>query len=280
MIRVTFLWMTRLVYPNNIYNLKMNVTAVDTAQENMGIARMRNGVIDMEALTSIHITSDGRLFEYHESQVVPLCWEWVHTYSEFWRGSSLIYLEPAISFHKGNERACLLIHTSLYSIFLTLYQLGMGPKPIVKVAKWWKVHAGIEVGGHANANDRGANHATNKIRSIEHYRKVFGQRDIDELLQKWGKIDDIIDCRWMLHALVQEHDTLIGPNFYSNHVEAPNITRVRAEDRMRPLPPLHQMHPPRFTPHELRRNYNDFVARRRLATQVRKNTRLLKRLKR
>jgi hypothetical protein len=260
----------------------MNFTAVDVGETNMFVAKMVNGVVVDEALTTIHITQDGRLFEYQEGQIVTQCWEWVNTYRTFWQGSSLIYLEPQISFHKGKERACLLIHTSLYSIFLTLFQMGVGPKPIIKTAIWWKREVGIQVGGHNTTghSQDGAtmNHDANKQRSIQHYETIYGKQVVQDLRLKFGKVDDAIDTRWMLEALRKNYLTLIGPLFYSGHIEAPGQTRIKAEDRMRPLPTLNQN--PTFTPTELRRQYVEFVLRRKEAQKIRENNRLLKRIKR
>jgi hypothetical protein len=267
----------------------MDFTAIDVGLTHMCIGKMRSGHIVDQALSSILITKDGRCFEYQEGQVEILCWEWVNTVKDFWQGSSLIYIEPQISFHGGKERACLMISCSLYSIFLTLFQLGLGPKPVRKVASWWKKEMGIQVGGHEASDDN--HHKTNKDRSISHYfeNDPNAVEEIQRLKQIWGpKIDDFIDNKWMLRALQKNHLGLIGPHFMSHHIEAPNTTRVKASDRHMPLPTLSSHHPATtgggggrvYSPIELRRMHLDFMERRKKAVKLRENTRLLKRIKR
>lgn len=250
----------------------MNVTAVDVGVENMGIGYTLGGEIKEIALTTIHITKDKRMFEYEEKQVVPLCWEWVNCYRRFWEKSSLIYIERQMSFHRGKERGCLLIQNSLYSIFLTLYQVGRGPKPILREPTWWKKIVGIQVGDHARGAD---GHAENKARSIELFKQQNGSLAIDQILRKWGKVDDVADVTHMLNALMIQFDELSSPLFYSNHKEAPGVTRIKKEDRLRRLPSLLDKEED-IDPHHLRETYLEFKNRRRDEKTMRTNDKRIK----
>lgn len=239
----------------------------------MAIGYTLNGELEDVVLTSIHVTKDKRLFEYEESQIVPLCWEWVVCFRKFWEKSSLIYIEKQISYHRGRERGCLLIQFTLHSIFLTLHMMGKGPKPVTMRASWWKEQVGLEIGNHKGTDG----HEENKLRSIALFKKKKGMLAVDAISRKWGKVDDIVDVTHMLEALMIKHDELSHPFFHSNHKETPGIIRIKKEDRQRRLPTL--MDPDTDVDHcHLRNVYNEFKERRAKQATTRRNDNRMKKL--
>jgi hypothetical protein len=209
------------------------VSAIDPAPENMAIAQWRGGGEFREAGRSMHITQDGRMFEYKESNITLLTLQWVMAHQDLWRESEFIYIEWQYAKEKGRERACLLIKMALESIFLTLYMEGKGPKPICEVASWWKTRVGVEVGG--------SDHDGNKLRAIEVFRnhpETGGEGAIQMLKQKFGKkIDDPIEARLMCIALKNEVPNLRKnkDKFYSSHKQHGSKKRFSEDDRWFPL---------------------------------------------
>lgn len=228
-------------------NKPVIVSAIDPAPENMAIAQWRG--VDgsfKEAGRSLHVTQDGRMFEYRESNITLLTLQWVMAHQELWRDSEFIYIEWQFSKDQRREvargdpprggpgeRACLLIKMALESIFLTLYMEGKGPKPICEVASWWKTRVGVEVGG--------SDHDGNKRRAIEVFRnhpETGGEGAIQMLKQKFGtKIDDPIEARLMCLALKSEVHNLRKnqDKFYSTHKQHEGKKRFSEDDRWFPL---------------------------------------------
>jgi hypothetical protein len=209
------------------------VSAIDPAPENMAIAQWRGGGEFREAGRSMHITQDGRMFEYKESNITLLTLQWVMAHQDLWRESEFIYIEWQFAKEKGRERACLLIKMALESIFMTLYMEGKGPKPICEVASWWKTRVGVEVGG--------SDHDGNKLRAIEVFRnhpETGGEAAIQMLKQKFGKkIDDPIEARLMCIALKNEIHNLrkYKDKFYSSHKQHGSKKRFSEDERWFPL---------------------------------------------
>jgi hypothetical protein len=254
--------------------LRAGITAIDVAQENMGVAQSYfncDGDVEVrEILTSVHTTSDGRMFDYKEQQLGHLCWEWVVAHKGYWANSSVIYLEQQISKkNHQSERAGLLIQHILYSMFLTLYLTKGGPKPICNPACWWRGLMGLPITG---------DHDTNKEKSIALYQSIIpgGKQKHSSLLQKWGKADDLVEATLMILAVSKQYDQLVVKEFPSLHSEAPNESRIKSSKRLKSLPDLENPPANRFNPLEMRRNYQEFKERRKNAPIVRRNDKLLK----
>ena len=260
------------------HNVRPWITAVDVALENIGLAQSYQDDYEgadvqiREVLSSVHSTPDGRLFEYEEAQIPRLCWEWVVAFRHYWQGSKIIFLEKQLS--KRNiqkERACLLIQTTLEGIFLCLYQLGLGPKPVCNVAKWWR-----DAHNLPTTND----HDQNKKNSVDKYESIYGRQKLTEMRMKWDKVDDVAEATLMLLVVNKNYDELIDSRFPSKHVETPNETRIKAEDRLKELPklPAHTLGElkPHFSPVHLRRSYKEFVSRRKAGRKLRENEKVYK----
>lgn len=208
------------------------VSAIDPAPENMAIAQWRDGVFQ-EAGRSLHVTQDGRMFEYKEGNITQLTFQWVMAHKNLWKDSEFIYIEGQFAVRKGRERACLLVRMALESIFLTLYALGMGPKPVCEVATWWKSRVGVEIGG--------SDHDGNKLRAIEVFRnhpESGGEAAILALKRKFGdKIDDPIEARLMCLALKDEVPSLRErkDKFPSDHKQHGDKKRFSEEERWFPI---------------------------------------------
>lgn len=252
---------------------KRIVSAIDVGFENLAICENRGNEKIKAALSSIHITSDLRMFEYAECQVVPLCWEWVFTFKDYWQRSKLIYIENQLCFsNRVKERACWLIHFSLYSIFLTLYQSDKKkyPKPITGSAKEWKKFVGVEIGTN--------NHSQNKKNGIAACQEKFGKELIERFRKDYPKkIDDLCEATLQTLPLIDKFEELLTPEFPSQHVRTPTETRIPASKRMRELPSMDD--PPadgRLTPPEMRRVYEEFKDERKKGKILRQNDRILK----
>lgn len=208
------------------------ISAIDPAPENMAISQRREGKF-YEAGRSIHITGDGRIFEWEEGACVQLTIQWAWAHRAYWKDSKFIFIENQFAKRKGKERACLLVRNTLESFFLTLYLLGQGPKPICEAAVWWKKRVGVEIGGDTD-------HERNKERALEVFRKhpLCGPAELKNLGQKFGaKVDDAVEARLMCIALMNELPLLFekGDKFFSAHKEHKGKTRFKEEERWLPL---------------------------------------------
>lgn len=255
-------------------NKHIIVSAIDPGSENMAIAQWNNGKFK-EAGRSLHVTQDGRMFDLKESNLSLLTLQWVMAHQDFWRDSEFIYIEWQFSKdqskNKEKERTCLLIKMSLESIFLTLYMRGEGPKPVCKVASWWKNRVGVEVGG--------SNHDGNKLRAIDVFRdhpETGGEAAIQHIIKKFGKKhDDPIEASLMCLALKDEVPNLRkqGCNFHSTHSQHNGKKRFKEEERWFPL--LSHAEP---DPMCQRAAYAEFKDKRKDENKVRKQKRLLQNL--
>lgn len=256
----------------------IQITALDVALENMGAAQLltlEDGREERhEFLTSIHVTKDGRMFEYEEKQLPRLCWEWVVAHRKYWQHNGIIYLEKQeCTSNRPLERACLQIQVILESIFLTLYMQGNGPKPICISAKWWRREVGLPVGN--------GNREANKKESVAYYENLLGDEgkyNTRLWMQKWGKVDDIVEASLMVMAVKKNYKELIRPEFPTAHVETLTETRITSDKRLRLLPelPPASVKPEDFSIVELRRQYMDFKHRRKTGKTARQNQKLLK----
>lgn len=263
------------------------LTAIDVGLENMGIAQSyledgvdnKDEVMIREVLCSIHATIDGRLFEYEESQIPRLCWEWVVGFRKYWEKSRVVFIEKQFSkYNIQKERACLLIQTTLESIFISLYKLGIGPKPVCQVAVWWRRPHNLPITG---------DHDKNKRESIDKYKKIFGLRKYNELEVKWDKTDDVVEATLMLLVLNHRYDEVNNNLFVSNHTETQTETRIKSKDRLQELPTLAAAHIPQpgandtitpgFNASNLRKSYKNFVSRRAESSKINSNERMYKR---
>jgi hypothetical protein len=98
----------------------------------------------------------------------------VCTTQDIWQGTELIYIERQISLHKNIDRQCLLIEFCIGGIFLTLYKLNQGPKPIFFPASWWKRQVGLDIARKEAGLE--ASHDINKQVSIQHFIRFMGRR--------------------------------------------------------------------------------------------------------
>jgi hypothetical protein len=66
----------------------------------------------------------------------------------------------------------------------------------------------------------------------------FGEGNLERAKRLYGKIDDICDVTNMTVAMQKNYDELIGPKFYSGHVEKIGLPsgRQKESDRWRELP--------------------------------------------
>jgi hypothetical protein len=258
-----------------------SLTAIDVALENMGLAQTyedpdTGSRVTREILTSVHATADGRMYEYEEGQLVRLCYEWLATNECYWRGSKLVFLEKQwCENNNSKQRAGLFIQLTMESMFTMLYQMGVGPKPIVMKAEWWRGELGLP---------STKNHAENKCKSQELFVKMFGQERFNSMKSKWGKVDDIVEANLMLVVLERNYDKFVVPEFPSFHVETKTAMRIPKEDRMRALPAMTGLPcgcskssaasfntKPPYDPLALRRVYAEFTDRRKAAKNERRD---------
>lgn len=223
-----------------ILNKPIIVSAIDPGSENMAIAQWNNGSFK-EAGRSLHVTQDGRMFDLKEGNLSLLTLQWVMAHQDLWRESEFIYIEWQFSKDKQHrkegkekERTCLLIKMALESIFLTLYMRGEGPKPVCKVAAWWKSRVGIEIGG--------STHDGNKKRAVDVFRnhpETGGEEALQTIIKKFGakKYDDPVEARLMCLALKDEVPALRRQSnkFFSSHSEHRGKKRFKEEERWFPI---------------------------------------------
>lgn len=212
------------------------VCGCDIGPENPCIARYENGVFS-DSRRSIHITGDGRIFDWEESQLVQLVIQWLLSHKKYWEGCEFIYIEGQFSVRKGKERACLLMRNAVETFFTLLYLRGEGPKPISESPKWWKDRVGVEWGGHLNKD---ASHAENKKRALEVYLKhpEGGIEQVKLLHERYGsEIYDPVEARLMCLALKSSTHELRGrgDKFYSKHKQQGEKKRFKEEERWLPL---------------------------------------------
>lgn len=251
------------------------VCAIDIGYENMGICRNSDGKIKT-MLGSIHCTSDGRLFEYVEGNIPMLCREWLKTTVDYWRGSHLISIERQHSKNWKYDRVCLLVQISLESMLLALHAENptLYPKVITpsKAPVHWKRAVGVEIGG--------SDHDGNKIRGVEKFKEMFGLVEFKKF-EHYDKADDLCESALQTIWLMRDYDQLIGPLFYSGHIESNNQPGkpIKKEDRQVLLSPL-ILTVSKYDPVQLRRDYLEFKNRRKTKKETTKNGKLMKKLER
>lgn len=257
--------------------MKKIVCAVDIGSENMGICRNTNMQKFKTMLSSIHCTSDGRLFKYKEGNIPLLCREWMKTTTPYWKKANLIGFEKQISKTWKEDRVCLLIQNTLEGMFLALHLEfpDLYPKVITpsKAPVHWKKSVGVEIGG-------GSCREGNKIRGEDRYIEIFGIEEYNKLKAKYEKVDDICESVLQSIYIYENYDTFAGPLFYSGHVEVIGRPgkQIKKEERQIKMLPL--FHPSNEYPDpvQLRRNYIEFKDRTNTKTKLRQNTRFLNNL--
>jgi hypothetical protein len=251
------------------------VCAIDVGYENMGICRNSDGKIKT-MIGSIHCTSDKRLFEYVEGNIPMLCREWLKTTVDYWRGSHLVSIERQHSKNWKFDRVCLLVQMSLESMLLVLYAENplLFPKVITpsRAPVHWKRAVGVEIGG--------SDHDGNKVRGVEKFKEIFGMEEFKKF-EQYDKVDDLCESALQTIWLLRDYDKLVGPMFYSDHVELHGQPGkpIKKEDRQVQLKPLISTKSD-HDPIQLRRIYLEFKSRRKTKKETAKNTKIIKKLER
>lgn len=147
---------------------------------------------------------DGRVYsEFHEHQAFELCWGWVtERWNKVLKDNYCLAVEPQMSLpSQGNDRMCIILANTFYTIFNTLYHQGHGPPCIFVPPTWWRKAAGALA---ERKGDMKEQYKANKARSIVRFVELYGQGALDEIRGvdlNGGDYHDIPEAVLMAYSL-------------------------------------------------------------------------------
>jgi hypothetical protein len=212
------------------------------------------GKLDMaEPLKIVHkekapilARKDGRVYaEFHEHQAFELCWGWMaERWHEVLKVNYSVAVEPQMSLpQQGNDRMCIILANTFYTIFNTLHAQGLGPPCIFVPPTWWREAAG------AKAERTGTNmkeqYKANKARSVTRFVELYGQDALSEIRASdlnGGDYHDIPEAILMAYALATYplylEEKLFTTSHHHGNLFAPAGKIVKKEERIIPVHPI------------------------------------------
>jgi len=189
------------------------------------------------------VRKDGRVYDdFREHEAYELVYGWIHERWDIIQPNYGVAVEPQMSLpSQGNDRMCIILANTFYSILNTLHAQGLGPPCIFIPPTWWRKAAGAEADRKGNMQEQ---YKANKARSVTRFTELYGQGFIDNIRSNYlngGDYHDIPEAVLMGYALAQfpEYidEKLRTTSHHHGTIQAPGKP-VRKEQRLVPILPV------------------------------------------